>query len=60
MAVEPSRTPAMKEERGRWRAQLSACVFPSVGAMALDQNLKVENISYNVDVLTELHCSPLY
>jgi hypothetical protein len=42
MAVEPSRTPAMKEERGRWRAQLSACVFPSVGAMALDQNLKVE------------------
>jgi hypothetical protein len=50
----------MKEERGRWRAQLSACVFPSVGAMALDQNLKVENISYNVDVLNELHCSPLY
>jgi hypothetical protein len=59
MAMELSGTLATKEEIGRRWAQLSACVLPSVGAMALDQNLKAENIFANVDVLRELYCSTL-
>jgi hypothetical protein len=57
--MELSETLATKEEIGRQWAQLSACVLPSVGAMVLDQNLKVENIFANVDVLRELYCSAL-